>query len=197
MVEPFSGVHLSKPKLIRMLNFQLPAPATWGIAALVPSILGFIWYHPKVFGTAWMKAAGVTPESAKTMNMPVVFGVSLLMSFLLAFSLTGIVIHQNGLFGMLMDHTNQNPAMADKNSELYGHVKYLMDNYGTNFRTFKHGALHGTILGIFTILPVIATGALFERKGFKYIAINAGYWIVALAIMGAIVCHFMPYHPAM
>jgi hypothetical protein len=191
------NVHLGKSKQTNMLNSQLPAPATWGIAALVPSILGFIWYHPKVFGTAWMNATGVTPESAKTMNMPVVFGVSLLMSFLLALSLTGIVIHQGGLFSMLMDHANPNPDMADKNSALYGHVKYIMDNYGTNFRTFRHGALHGAILGIFTILPIITTSALFERKGFKYIAINAGYWIITLAIMGAIVCHFTPYHAAM
>jgi hypothetical protein len=181
-----------------MLNFTLPMPATVAIAALVPTIIGFIWYNPKVFGTAWMKAAGLTPESAmKDFNMPLVMGVSLLLSFLLAFSLQFIVIHQGGLFSMLMDGKNPNPDMADKSSVLYGHVKYIMDNYGTNFRTFKHGALHGTILGVFTIMPVIATGALFERKGFKYIAINAGYWIVCLAIMGTIICHFMPYHPAM
>ncbi len=180
-----------------MLNFTLPGPATIGIAALVPTLLGFIWYHPKVFGTAWMKAAGVTPESAKGMNMAVVFGVSLLLSFMLAASLLSATIHQFGFMSMLMLGKDQNPGMTDKSSELYGHVKFIMDHYGTNFRTFKHGALHGTILGIMTILPVIATGAMFERKGFKYIAINAGYWIVALAIMGAIICHFFPYPPAM
>ena len=180
-----------------MLNFTLPTPATVAIAALVPTIIGFIWYNPKVFGTAWMNSAGLTTESSKGMNMPVVFGVSLLLSFLLAFSLQFVVIHQFGLFSMLMLGKDPNPELADKGSALYGHVKYIMDNYGTNFRTFKHGALHGVILGIFTIMPIIATGAMFERKGFKYIAINAGYWIVCLAIMGAIICHFMPYHPAM
>jgi hypothetical protein len=129
----------------------------------------------------------------KGFNMPLVMGLSLLLSFMLAFSLAPMVIHQFGFFSMLMLGKDPNPELADKSSVLYGHAKYILDNYGTNFRTFKHGALHGTILGVFTILPVIATSAMFERKGFKYIAINAGYWIVSLAIMGAIVCHFFPY----
>ncbi|MCW3125425.1 MAG: hypothetical protein JWO03_1083 [Bacteroidetes bacterium] len=186
------GVHLGKSKHINMLNFTLPGPATIAIAALVPTIIGFIWYNPKVFGTAWMNAAGVTPESAKGMNMPVVFGVSLLLSFLLAASLVPMVLHQFGFFSMMMDEGGK-AALADHNSEIAKHAQFMMDTFGHSFHTFKHGALHGTILGIFTILPVIATGAMFERKGFKYIAINAGYWIVSLAIMGAIICHFMPY----
>ena len=64
----------------------------------------------------------------------------------------------------------------------------FMADYGTAFRTFKHGALHGTIAGLFIALPIIGTNALFERKSAKYIFINSGYWIVTLAIMGGIVC---------
>lgn len=30
-----------------------------GVSALV---VGFVWYNPKVFGNAWMKAAGMTDE---------------------------------------------------------------------------------------------------------------------------------------
>ena len=173
-----------------MLDFTLPIPATAAIAALVPMIMGFIWYNPKVFGTAWMASAGLTPESAmKGFNMPLVFGLSYVFSFLLAFSLSFVVIHQFGFFSLLASPDDKK-ALADHSSVLYGHFKYIMDNNAGSFRTFKHGALHGTLLGVFTILPIIATGALFERKGFKYIAINAGYWIICLAIMGAIVCHF-------
>ena len=37
---------------------------------------------------------------------------------------------------------------------------------------------------------VIGINALFERKGFKYIAINAGYWILCLGLMGGVLCAF-------
>jgi hypothetical protein len=53
------------------------------LAALVPTIMGFIWYHPKVMGTAWQKATGLSDEAIKNANMPLIFGVSLLLSFLL------------------------------------------------------------------------------------------------------------------
>lgn len=175
-----------------MLNFTLPAPAVWAIAAIVPMIMGFIWYNPKVFGKAWLAGAGLTQESAqKGFNMPLVFGLSYVLSFILALSLSFVVIHQYGFFSMMADADGQK-QLADPSSALYSHARAIFDMCGRNFHTFKHGALHGSLLGVFTILPIIATSAMFERKGFKYIAINAGYWIACLAIMGAIVCHFMP-----
>ncbi len=51
-----------------------------------------------------------------------------------------------------------------------------------------HGAFHGALVGgLFMALPVLTTNALFEQKNFKYIAINAGYWIICLGLMGGIV----------
>ena len=44
------------------------------IAALVPTIMGFIWYNPKVLGTAWMKAANLNQDKMKSGNMMLVFG---------------------------------------------------------------------------------------------------------------------------
>lgn len=64
----------------------------------------------------------------------------------------------------------------------------FMTEYGDAFRTFKHGALHGFITGVFIALPITAINALFEQKSWKYILINAGYWIVSLTNMGAIIC---------
>ena len=64
----------------------------------------------------------------------------------------------------------------------------FMDDYGNSYRTFKHGALHGAMAGIFFVLPVMATNGLFERKSWKLTFINVGYWTLCLAIMGAIVC---------
>ena len=35
------------------------------VAGIVNSVIGFVWFHPKVFGTAWMRGAGITPEAAE------------------------------------------------------------------------------------------------------------------------------------
>lgn len=57
------------------------------IAAIMPMLVGFVWYNPKVFGNGWMKAAGLTEADAKKGNMAVIFGVSLVMAFLMSFFL--------------------------------------------------------------------------------------------------------------
>ena len=47
-----------------------------GVAAVV---IAFIWYHPKVFGSAWMRMVNFTPEQSergkKKMPLMVVFGL--------------------------------------------------------------------------------------------------------------------------
>ncbi|MFY9309226.1 MAG: DUF1761 domain-containing protein [Bacteroidia bacterium] len=69
-------------------------------------------------------------------------------------------------------------------------IKDFLAKYGNNFRTFKHGVFHGVMAGFTIALPILGTNAMFERKGFKYIAINVGYWIVCLALMGGVICAF-------
>jgi len=97
-----------------------------------------------------------------------------------------MVIHQLSVFSILANE----PGISDPNSEVGMMLKNFMEKYGTNFRTFKHGALHGAIAGITIALPIMGTNALFERKGFNYILVNAGYWIVCMALMGGLLCQF-------
>ncbi|MBR9844614.1 MAG: DUF1761 domain-containing protein [Algicola sp.] len=150
------------------------------VAAVVPIVLGFIWYNPKTFGTAWAREAEMTEEKMKSGNMPVIFLVSLLLSFILAFFVQMLTIHQFGALGMI----GGDPASG----EVLPSYQAFMDDYGNAFRTFKHGALHGAIAGIFMFTPVIAINGMFERKSWKYILINGMYWTLSLTIMGAIVC---------
>lgn len=159
-------------------------------SAIVPTITGFIWYNPKVFGNAWMKAADMSEEKIKGANMAVIFGVSLLLSFLLAFSLAPIVIHQFGVMGTLESAMRPESPLAAESKALFDSI---METYGTHHRHFGHGALHGAMTALFLVLPVMGTNAMFERKGFKYIAINAGYWMLTLALMGGIVCQFFQF----
>ena len=52
------------------------AVAACGVATLV---LGGLWYSPLLFNKIWMREAGVTPDMAKGMNMPLVMGGTLVM----------------------------------------------------------------------------------------------------------------------
>lgn len=148
------------------------------VAALATLPIGFIWYNPKVFGTIWMNESGMTEEKAKGANMLKVFGLTILFSFMIAFILQMLVIHQFGALGM----TGGDPALAKPSFEAF------MADYGHAYRTFKHGALHGFMTGLFLALPIIGINSLFERKSWKYILINAGYFIVSFTLMGGIIC---------
>ncbi len=159
---------------------MLNLPVVLG-AALIPTVIGFIWYNPKVFGNAWMAAADMTEEKMKGANMAVVFGVSIFLSVLLAVATNFNVIHQahlDSLFNGMTDETTL--AYLANFHKTYDHIH----------RTFSHGAIHGAVMGIFVVLPVLGTNALFERKGFKYIAVNVGYWLVTLVLMGGVICQF-------
>lgn len=119
------------------------------VAAISTLIMGFIWYHPKVFGTAWMQESGMTEEKAQQGNMPMTFGATLVLGLLAAWGLAH-----------------------------YGKKE--------NFDTFMDGAYHAGQIGLLFALPAMAINALFEQKSWRYILINAGYWVVTLAVMGGI-----------
>jgi hypothetical protein len=124
------------------------------VATLIPMIIGFIYYHKALFGKAWMSSLGLTDDDLKKGNMGVIFGVSLLMSFLLSWFLLSNV---------------DGPGQEGP------------------YDSFKHGAFHGAILGLFVAMPVLVTNGLFERKNFKNLAINTVYWLITLALMGGVI----------
>ncbi|MEL1239824.1 DUF1761 domain-containing protein [Flavobacterium flavipallidum] len=149
------------------------------VAALSTLVIGFIWYNPKVFGTVWMKESGLTEEKMKGANMPVIFIMAIFFAFLIAMFLQFVTIHQWGAFSMI-----GGGGAAD----IKPSYAAFMADYGTTFRTFKHGAFHGFLAGLFFAFPMIANNALFERKSWKYTFINTGYWAVCFTIMGGIIC---------
>lgn len=150
------------------------------VAALCSFVVGFIWYNPKVFGTIWMKEAGLTQEQLEKGHMLKIFGLTLVYSLMFAFMMPTLVIHQMGALGMI---GGSDMMAAAKPS----YAAFLSD-YGEAFRTYKHGALHGFISGIFLALPIVSINGLFEHKTWKYMIIQAGYWIVIMTVMGSIIC---------
>ncbi len=134
----------------------------WGalvVAALMPSVVGFLWYG-QVFAKAWLESTGKPAEYFQETNMAVVHGVSLVMSFILAFALKVFIETTHG-----------------------GHLG--IEDIGS-FHTFQHGLLHGAMYTAFFIVPTFMINGLFERRGMKNTWIHIGYWIVTGAVMGGI-----------
>lgn len=157
---------------------ELINPFAVFVAALSSLIVGFLWYNPKVFGTIWMRESGLTEERLKSGNMGIIFLLSLLFAIMLAFALPILVVHQTGVMSLVN---------GDVSNALPSYHAFMAD-YGESYRTFKHGALHGFMSGVFIATPIISITALFERKSFKYVLVNSGYWIVTLCLMGSIIC---------
>lgn len=128
-----------------------------GVASLIPLLVGFVWYHEKVFGATWRGMLGMSEDDLKKGNILVIFGLTLVFSFFLSM------------------------------------VLFVFTNTGANhegkpeFHTFQHGMVHGVIQALFVALPLIGINALFERKSWKYIALNVGYWVVTFALMGGVI----------
>lgn len=67
----------------------MPQPNLFAIlvGTIIPLLTGFIYYHPKVFGKAWMMSLGITEDDLKKGNMAMIFGITLVMSFLMSWFL--------------------------------------------------------------------------------------------------------------
>lgn len=56
-------------------------------------VLGYVWYHPKVLGGAWMKSLGITEDTLKQGNMALIFGVSILCALYLSWNMNAYSSH--------------------------------------------------------------------------------------------------------
>jgi hypothetical protein len=157
-------------------------------AAAVPVLVGAIWYNPYLLGRLWSDTAGIAKEKMSAGKLAITVVLAYIAGYYIARSLGSIVIHQHGLYSMLAGE----PDMKDKTSELSKTVQGLMDKYGNNFRTFKHGALHGSLTGVYLILPVLVIIGFMECKKISWILIHGAFWVICLAVMGGIVCQYMP-----
>ncbi len=149
------------------------------LTGLIPLFVGAIYYHPKVVGNAWMKVKKFVEKDLEGANMPLIFLVSYVLGVMISFAMIGFAVHQSALYSLLM----ADPVPGSE--EMFNEV---MDQFGHRYMTFKHGAAHGLMATVFFALPIIATNALFERRGWKYIGIHIGYWAITLVLIGGFLC---------
>lgn len=130
-------------------------------AAIVPMIIGAIYYGP-IFGKTWMASLGYTEDDFKGRNLPLIYGLALLMAVIMSFFMKMVVE---------LTHKDVNQA-----GELY---------FGSH-HTFGHGALHGALLCLTLAAPVVVSLGLFQKNTAKNILLNVVYWVITWAIMGGI-----------
>ena len=159
------------------------------VTALIPLLVGAVYYNPKVLGTAWMKVNNFKEEDLQGANMLVIFGASFIFGVLISLTMGGITIHQGGMMQAMM------PEVMEPGSEAMKEATAWMAKYGDNHRSFGHGALHGAFFTIFLVWPLMAINAMFERRGWKYILIHVGYWLISLSLMGGILCKTLVWNP--
>jgi len=156
------------------------------LIALVPLLVGMLYYSKPLFGNAWMSASGMTDEKVKSGNMLLIFGLTYLFSLFLS-----MMIQYNSVHSMSVAVVLFGPEFGvDPASEIGVQIQGIIDQYGMRYNTFKHGALHGVLNAVFFVLPIIGITALFERRSFKYIAIHWGYWAITFILMAGLHCQF-------
>lgn len=116
------------------------------VAAISAFGVGGIWYGP-LFRTAWMDAFNLSEEHLAKRNMPMVFGLSLLLSLIAAANLEAFI-----------------GAEA----------------------TLTFGIFAGFAAGLGWVAVFLGIIYLFEMRSIKGYLINAGYCVIALTVMGAI-----------
>lgn len=124
------------------------------VAAIMPMIVGFLYYHPKAMGSAWMRVNGFSLDTL-TPPKPVLYLVALGLSFLLALR-------------MAADVTGPGQQTAPD---------------GHSYVTFQHGVAHGIINSLLILLPVLGTLSIFEKRGWTWVFVNLGYWVITLVLM--------------
>jgi len=63
------------------------------VAAIIPMIVGFLWYGPMLFQNAWMKSLNFTEKDIQGGNMPAIFGIAYVMAFIMSFFISYVVRH--------------------------------------------------------------------------------------------------------
>ncbi|WP_116124183.1 DUF1761 domain-containing protein [Lewinella sp. IMCC34183] len=160
-------------------------PAT----ALIPLLVGSVYYNERVVGGMWMRATGLNPERLRGGNMAVIFGMTYLFSLVITVVLQFFVIHQMAIAGLLLNQE----GFAEAGSPLMNQLAELDASSGllTNHRSFGHGVFQGLEIALAFVGPIFAINALFERRRWNYVLIHVGYWAITLALMGGVLCAFL------
>ncbi len=126
------------------------------MSALSALLIGSLWYHPKIFGTAWLRLVNISPKDLEKRKkyMPLLMLVSFIMFLCVAF-MVSIIISVD--------------------------ISQIISN-----TVFDQTILNALLIWISLVVPVLLWSVFWEGKSIKLFAINAGYWLVVLYAMSLI-----------
>jgi len=130
------------------------------VASLLPTIVGFLYYHPSLFGNAWMRANGFSRETM-TPSKPILYVLTLVVSVLFTIFLWAWTTGAGG---------------ADP-------LQVTDPKDGHSYVTFGHGLVHGVIFSILVLLPIFTTMKIFEQRSWGWCFVNWGYWALTVCLM--------------
>ena len=129
------------------------------LASVASMVVGFLWYSPVLFAKPWMKLMGFTKDHLQKsqQEMSKLYGLSFVLSLITAFVLSHVMTMSVAYFNYPLLSTGLTSAFW-------------------------------TWLGF--VLPVQTTGVIFGKEKspgqWQLLAINTGYQLVSLLVMGTV-----------
>jgi len=153
------------------------------IVALLPLIIGFVWYHPSVLGS---KLAQINGEPLANNNSIGRVALIYVLSLLLAYILTLMSVHQSAIYQLFF----MDPELANGNSEFNTFINDFMATYGDRHRSFGHGLIHGAEASLIFGLSFLGITTLMQGKPIKLIWIHLGFLVFTCSLMAGFICAF-------
>ena len=72
------------------------------VGGLIPMVVGYIYYHPKLFGTAWMNSLGVTEETLREGPVGLIMMISTVISMVISWRMNAYAGHSEPGWGQFM-----------------------------------------------------------------------------------------------
>ncbi len=156
------------------------------IAALIPLLLGFIWYQPKVFGTALATATGKPINQIGNQGSIARAAFTYLFGLFMAYVLLMCSVHQfaTALLFVL------DPAFGQEGSEFSSFLTDFNNKYGDRHRTFGHGVIHGMEVSALMSFAFLGISTFIEGLPMKRMWIHFGYFVLCGGLMGGLICAY-------
>lgn len=149
--------------------------------ALIPMILGMLWYHESLFGTAWLKENGMTKDDMKANQKPLKFFLGFICNFLLAMGLFLFTVHEVAILGLVG---------GDEELLKTGTAAAFLAEYGGSFSRFSHGVVHGIVAAFAFAAPFLGHKCLWAGKSFKAFLLDWGFWLVCMILMAGVIAQW-------